>query len=85
MEDDGAKHLPSVASTNAPAVAEARARGRTAPPVVDAEFRVLPPAWRLWRAFRDSWWALGPYLAYCTALWGLAALVGWLMDHGRTG
>jgi len=29
--------------------------------------------------------SLGPYLAYCTALWGLAALVGWLMDRGRTG
>jgi hypothetical protein len=53
--------------------------------VVDAEFRVLPPIWRLWRALRDHWWALGPYLAYCTALWGLAALIAWLMDRGRPG
>jgi hypothetical protein len=85
MDDDGAEHLPSVATANTPAMAEARARRSAAPPVVDAEFRVLPPARRLWRAFRRSWWALGPYLAYCTGLWGLAALVGWLMDRGRGG
>jgi hypothetical protein len=64
---------------------EQRANLPTTNTVVDAEFRVLPPVWRLWRAVRDSWWALGPYLAYCTALWGLAALIGWLMDRGRPG
>jgi hypothetical protein len=85
MVDDGAEHLPAVTAANTPAVATSRGRGPGAPPVVDAEFKVLPPAWRLWRAFRRSWWALGPYLAYCTGLWGLAALIGWLLDHGRTG
>jgi hypothetical protein len=50
--------------------------------VVDAEFRVVSPVWDLWRRWRESWWALGPYLAYCTALWGLAALAGWVIDRG---
>ena len=57
---------------------------RRAPPVVDADFRVVRPL-RLWRGLRDGWWAIGPYLAYCAALWGLAALAAWLMDHGRAG
>jgi hypothetical protein len=53
------------------------------PLIIDAEFRPVSPARRLWRAFRIHWWALGPYLAYCAALWGLAALVGWLIEKGR--
>jgi hypothetical protein len=53
--------------------------------VLDAEFRVVPAPWGLWRRWRESWWALGPYLAYCAALWGLAALVGWLIERGRVG
>jgi hypothetical protein len=65
-------------------VAPNRRGGERRAAVVDAEFRVIHP-WRLWRRFRDGWWAIGPYLAYCTALWGLAALVAWLMDHGRAG
>jgi len=85
MHDDGAQHLPTVAAANAPVAAGRRARKSGAPPVVDAEFRVLPPVWRLWRGFRRSWWAIGPYLAYCTGLWGLAALVGWFLDRGRGG
>jgi hypothetical protein len=85
MDDDGEEHLPSVATANTSAVARARARRPAAPPVVDAEFRVLPPVWRLWRTFQASWWAIGPYLAYCTGLWGLAALVGWFLDRGRGG
>lgn len=56
--------------------------GRRRPIVFDAEFRVLPPAPRLWRLFRDYGWALGPYLGYCAALWALAALaalIGWVV------
>jgi hypothetical protein len=85
MDDDRAKHLPTVAGANPPAVVRARAARSGAPPVVDAEFKVLGPVWRLWRGVRDSWWAIGPYLAYCTGLWGLAALVGWFLDRGRGG
>ena len=77
MDSEGAEHRSLVARAR-------RAGGRRAPPVVDAEFRVVRPL-RLWRGLRGGWWAIGPYLAYCTALWGLAALVAWLMDHGRTG
>lgn len=76
---------PSASAAITPLAADAGARRRGAPPVVDAEFKVVSPVWGLWRAWRDSWWALGPYLAYCTALWGLAALVGWIMDRGRAG
>jgi hypothetical protein len=49
------------------------------PVVVDAEFRVLPSAPRLWRLCREYWWALGPYLAYCAALWALVALISWVV------
>ena len=84
MNGDDAEHQPGLPAVTTP-VARQHARRPERPPVVDAEFRVLPPVWRLWREIRDAWWALGPYLAYCTALWGLAALVGWLMDRGRTG
>jgi hypothetical protein len=79
MDDDGAERAPHVPATQTPVAPDRRARG---PGVVDAEFRVLPPIWHVWRDLRDSWWALGPYLAYCTALWGLAALLAWLMDRG---
>jgi hypothetical protein len=65
-------------------VAPSRRDGGQRASVVDAEFKVIHP-WRLWRACRDGWWAIGPYLLYCTALWGLAALVAWLMDRGRAG
>lgn len=83
MDEQGAgTQGASGSAVPAPIVADG-ARRRRAPFVVDAEFRVLSPAWGLWRRFRDSWWVLGPYLAYCTALWGLAALVGWLIDRGR--
>ena len=82
MDGDETEQRPSLPAANSPASTDRRALG---PWVVDAEFRVLPPIWRLWRAVRDSWWALGPYLAYCTALWGLAALIGWLMDRERPG
>jgi len=62
----------------------ARPRERGAEPlIIDAEFRPVSPARLLWRAFRSHWWAVGPYLAYCAALWGLAALVGWLIEKGR--
>ena len=27
---------------------------------------------------QQLWWAVGPYLAYCSILWGAAALIGWL-------
>jgi hypothetical protein len=83
MDTDGAERGPSASVVKTPVAADGGRHGPP-PPVVDAEFRVIHP-WRLWRRFRDSWWALGPYLAYCTALWGLAALVGWLMDHARAG
>lgn len=83
MDTDGAERERSASVVKAPVATDLRARAQR-PPVVDAEFRVVHP-WRLWRRFRDSWWALGPYLAYCTALWGLAALVAWLMDRGRAG
>lgn len=53
------------------------------PLVIDAEFRALPTRARLGRALRRYWWALGPYLAYCLGLWGLAALVAWLIDRAR--
>jgi hypothetical protein len=79
MDREGAEHTSLTAVPP-----DRRPQGRRAPPVVDAEFKVIHP-WRLWRAFRDGWWAIGPYLAYCTALWGLAALVAWLMDRGRAG
>jgi hypothetical protein len=82
MVEDGAE--PETGVTHAHDLV--KADRRQAPPwVVDAEFRVVPPVWRMWRALRDNWWALGPYLAYCTGLWGLAALVAWLIDHGRRG
>ena len=71
MDTDGAEPKASTAVTPAPAV-------------VEGEYRVIHP-WRLWRWCRNSWWALGPYLGYCTALWGLAALAAWLMDRGRAG
>jgi hypothetical protein len=51
-------------------------------PVLDAEFRVVRPAPRLWRLCRDFGWALGPYLVYCLALWALAAAVGLAIDRG---
>lgn len=79
MDSEDAEHTSLVA-----VAPDQRGRGRRAPPVVDAEFKVIHP-WRLWRGIRRAWWAIGPYLAYCTALWGLAALVAWLMDHGRAG
>jgi hypothetical protein len=82
MHDDGAEPRSSAPAAKPPAVMDPRARTGP-PPIVDAEFRVLSPAWRLWRELRDGWWALGPYLAYCTALWGIAALVAWLMERGR--
>ena len=85
MHDDGAEPRSRARAGNTPVPALPRAPRPGPPPVVDAEFRVLSPAWRLWRDLRDGWWALGPYLAYCTALWGLAALVGWLMDRARGG
>jgi len=50
--------------------------GRRRPLIFDAEFQVVPSAPRLWRLCRDYWWALGPYLGYCAALWALAALIG---------
>ena len=53
------------------------------PLIIDAEFRALSPARGLWRRLRGRWWALGPYLAYCAATWGLAALIGWLVSKGR--
>jgi hypothetical protein len=77
MDDEG---LEQRSLTSAPMTPDSRAR-----PVVDAEFRVVSPAGLLWRRCKDSWWALGPYLTYCTALWGLAALVGWLVDRSRGG
>ena len=83
MDSDRAEPRLSAPVANAPVVADAQAQARR-PTVVDAEFKILHP-WRLWRRFRDSWWALGPYLAYCTALWGLAALVAWLMDRSHAG
>ena len=79
MDSEGAEHRSLVAVEP-----DRRTRARRAPSVVDAEFRVVRPL-RLWRGLRNGWWAIGPYLAYCTALWGLAALVAWLMDHGRAG
>ncbi len=85
MDDDGAQRAPDAPAANPPAVVDWRARRPTGPAVVDAEFRVVPPIWLAWRRLKDHWWALGPYLAYCTALWGLAALVGWLMDRSRAG
>jgi hypothetical protein len=84
MDKEGTGQQPAASTALAPVAQDSGARARR-PRVVDAEFRVLSPAWGLWRRFRDSWWALGPYLAYCTALWGLAALVGWLVDRGRAG
>jgi hypothetical protein len=78
MDSEGGEHKSLVAT------APDRRGGERRAPVVDAEFKVIHP-WRLWRALRRSWWAIGPYLAYCTALWGLAALVAWLMDQGRRG
>ena len=85
MVEDGPQPRTSLTPANPLVETDRRARGAGPPPLVDAEFKVLPPVWRPWRALRDSWWAVGPYLAYCTALWGLAALVGWLMDRSRTG
>ncbi|HEY4030429.1 MAG TPA: hypothetical protein VGM25_08805 [Caulobacteraceae bacterium] len=93
MDDEGSEQravAPAVPVTATPAAPpqsralQRRPRSRP-PPVLDAEFRVVPPAWGLWRLCRDSWWALGPYLAYCTGLWGLAALLSWLIDHGKSG
>ncbi len=74
MDSEGDEHTSLVA-------VEPDRRG---PPVVDADFKVVTPS-RLWRGLRRSWWAIGPYVAYCTALWGLAALVAWLMDHAGAG
>ena len=86
VDDEGTEPRLPVATAAPLAPAPARRGGGTGPPpVLDAEFKVVPPAWAPWRRLRDSWWAIGPYLAYCTALWGLAALVGWLMDRGRGG
>jgi hypothetical protein len=85
MDNEAPEPRSLTAPGAAPVAPDDRARRRRGPFVVDGEFRVLSPAWGLWRRFRDSWWALGPYLAYCTALWGLAALVGWLIDRGRAG
>ena len=83
MDTEGAEPTLSAPVANAPIVADTRASARQ-PAVVDAEFKVVHP-WRLWRRLRDSWWALGPYLAYCATLWGLAALAAWLMDRSRAG
>ena len=74
MDSEGAEHKSLVAAEP----------DRGAHRVVDAEFKVVTP-WRPWRGLRRGWWAIGPYLAYCTALWGLAALAAWLIDHGRAG
>lgn len=84
-EEATERQQPSASAAIAPVAAEGRARGRRPPPVVDAEFKVVSPIWDVWRRCRESWWALGPYLAYCTALWALAALVGWIMDRARAG
>lgn len=78
MHGDPAPSRDGSAGDRLPAVnpPDAAPRG---PLVVDAEFRVLPPVPRLWRLCREYGWALGPYLAYCAALWGLAALIGWVL------
>jgi hypothetical protein len=78
MDTDGADQRHRALAANPPAGAKPSA------PVVDADFKVIHP-WRPWRRLRRGWWAIGPYLAYCTALWGLAALVAWLIDHSRAG
>ncbi|MGZ3275640.1 MAG: hypothetical protein ACXU82_10265 [Caulobacteraceae bacterium] len=80
MDDEGIEQRLSPSAPIVPAGGALRA-----PPVVDAEFKVVSPAGLLWRRCRDSWWAVGPYMAYCAALWGLAALVGWMVDRSRGG
>lgn len=58
-----------------PGPSRGRQGGRT---VVDAEFRVVPPLPRLWLWLKRNWWALGPYVAYCAALWAAAAAAAFL-------
>jgi hypothetical protein len=67
-------------SLPAPAPSPDRRSGRV---IIDAEFRAVGPLGRAFRALRDHWWALGPYLFYCFALWALAALVWWIESARR--
>lgn len=72
MGDDQAK-VPDIPQAAAlPVVARSNARAGSP---IDADYKVL---WAPWRRLHSWWWALGPYLAYCAVLWGLAALLGWV-------
>jgi hypothetical protein len=43
---------------------------------MDARFRVL---WAPMQWLRAYWWAIGAYIGYCAAIWGLALLAGWVL------
>jgi hypothetical protein len=77
MGSDGAESRDTASGAMPPAINPPAMTRR--PLVLDAEFRVLSPARGFLRQCREYWWALGPYLAYCAALWGLAALIGWVV------
>lgn len=74
MGDDEIAHPDVPARAALPAVVRSDAARESAP--IDGQFRVV---WAPWRRVRLYWWALGPYLAYCAILWGLAALAGWAL------
>jgi hypothetical protein len=58
------------------ALAYQRLGGDPAREPIDAKFRVL---WAPLQWLRAYWWAIGAYLAYCAAIWALAALAGWVL------
>lgn len=72
MGGDETEHgnLPAVPSL--PAVSP----GDPARQPIDVKFRVL---WAPMQWLRAYWWAIGAYLAYCAAIWGLALLAGWVL------
>jgi hypothetical protein len=72
MGGDDAEHSNVPATPALPAVSlPGRARD-----VIDARFRVL---WRPLQWLRAYWWAIGAYAVYCAVIWGVAALVGWVL------